>query len=78
MTILRDLAEFERETILARTAEGRHRAEARGVRMGRKPKLTAHQKAEALERRAAGENVTTIARTYAVSHSIISRLSPHV
>ena len=78
MTILGGLAEFEREMILARTAEGRHHAKARGVRMGRKPKLTPHQRAEAIERRAAGENVTTIARTYAVSHSTISRLSAHV
>jgi hypothetical protein len=41
--------------------------------MGRKAKLTAHQR-EALERRAAGENVTDIARSYNVSHSTISRL----
>jgi hypothetical protein len=31
------LAEFERELIKARTAEGRERAKGRGVRMGRKP-----------------------------------------
>lgn len=74
VTILGGLAEFEREMILSRTSEGRQHAISRGVRMGRKPKLTPHQKTEALARRAAGENVTTIARTYAVSHSTISRL----
>lgn len=74
LTILGGLAEFERELILSRTGEGRQRAKARGVRLGRKPKLTAHQRREALERRAAGEALTEIARTFAVSHSTISRL----
>jgi DNA invertase Pin-like site-specific DNA recombinase len=74
LTVLGGLAEFERELIRARTAEGRHRARARGVRMGRKPKLTSHQRSEALERKAAGEPVTEIARSYNVSHSTISRL----
>ena len=36
-------AEFERDLIRARTGEGRERAKARGVRLGRKPKLTPHQ-----------------------------------
>src|SRR5262249_3763208 len=68
------LAEFERDLIRTRTGEGRARAVARGVRLGRKPKLTAHQQQEALRRREAGEPLTEIARTYNVSHSTISRL----
>lgn len=74
LTMLGGLAEFERELILARTSEGRARAKARGVRMGRKPKLTPHQRQEALKRVAAGEGTRDIARTYNVSHSTISRL----
>jgi DNA invertase Pin-like site-specific DNA recombinase len=74
LTVLAGLAEFERELIRARTGEGRERAKARGVRMGRKPKLTPHQRREALNRRTAGEAVVEIARSYAVSHSTISRL----
>ncbi|WP_267426744.1 recombinase family protein [Methylobacterium sp. GC_Met_2] len=74
VTILGGLAEFERTLIASRTGEGRERAKARGVRMGRKPKLSMHQRREALQRREAGENVTDIARTYNVSHSTISRL----
>ena len=74
LTVLGGLAEFERHLILARTTEGRTRAQARGVRFGRKPKLTAHQQQEALARRAAGEALVDIARSYAVSHSTISRL----
>jgi DNA invertase Pin-like site-specific DNA recombinase len=75
LTVLGGLAEFERHLILARTSEGRVRAMARGVRFGRKPTLTAHQQAEARARRAAGETLVDIARSYAVSHSTISRLS---
>jgi DNA invertase Pin-like site-specific DNA recombinase len=74
VTVLAGLAEFERALILARTGEGRQRAMARGVRFGRKPKLTLHQAAEATARRAAGESLTDIARSYNVSHSTISRL----
>jgi DNA invertase Pin-like site-specific DNA recombinase len=78
VTVLGGLAEFERQLILARTTEGRKRAQASGVRFGRKPKLTAHQQREALERRARGEALVDIARSYAVSHSTISRLqAPH-
>jgi DNA invertase Pin-like site-specific DNA recombinase len=75
LTVLGGLAEFERELIRARTGEGRARAKARGVKMGRPPKLTPHQIKEALHRRDAGEPMRDIARTYNVSHSTISRLS---
>lgn len=74
LTVLGGLAEFERHLILARTTEGRKRAQARGVRFGRKLKLTPHQQQEALARRAAGEPLVDIARSYNVSHSTISRL----
>jgi DNA invertase Pin-like site-specific DNA recombinase len=76
ITILGGLAEFERSLILARTGEGRTRAMARGVRFGRKPKLTAFQVTEAIRRREAGEAMTDIGRSYGVSHSTISRLQP--
>jgi hypothetical protein len=69
-------SEFERELIKARTAEGRKRAQARGVKFGRKLKLTPHQRQEALARREAGEALAEIGRSYNVSHSTISRLAP--
>src|SRR3979411_1515614 len=75
LTVLGGLAEFERELIRTRTGEGRERAKARGVILGRKPKLTSHQRREAIARREAGEVLTEIARSYNVSHSTISRLS---
>jgi len=62
LTVLGGLAEFERELIRARTGKGRERAKARGVKMGRRPKLTDHQKREPLKRRDAGEPMREIAR----------------
>jgi DNA invertase Pin-like site-specific DNA recombinase len=75
LTVLGGLAEFERELIRSRTAEDRERAKARGVKLGRKPKLTPHQQREALKRRDRGETLTDIARSYNVSHTTISRLA---
>ena len=74
ITVLGGLAEFERHLILARTDEGRERAKARGVRFGRKLKLTPHQRQEVRARRAAGEALADIGRSFNVSHSTISRL----
>jgi DNA invertase Pin-like site-specific DNA recombinase len=74
LTVLGGLAEFERDLIRSRTSEGRERAKARGVRLGRRPKLTPHQIREAIARREAGEPLTEIGRSYNVSHSTISRL----
>jgi hypothetical protein len=55
LIVLGGLAEFERELIRARTGDGRARAVANGVKMGRKPKLTPHQEREAIRRRDRGE-----------------------
>ena len=74
LTVLGGLAEYERHLILTRTAEGRIRAQANGVRFGRKPVLTPYQRAEALRRRAAGETLVEIARSFNVSHMTIARL----
>jgi DNA invertase Pin-like site-specific DNA recombinase len=74
LTVLAGLAEFERELIVERTGEGRDRAMAKGVVFGRRPKLTHHQRLEAIKRRDAGEPIVQIARSYNVHHSMISRL----
>ena len=71
LAVLAALAEFERSMILARTSEGRNRAKARGVRFGRKPKLSQFQVSEALARREAGGALADIGRSYGVSHSTI-------
>ena len=74
LAVLGALAEFERSMILARTADGRARAQARGVKFGRKRALSPFQVSEALVRREAGEPLADIGRSYGVSHSTISRL----
>ena len=43
LTVFAGIAEFERELISERTRAGRMAAKARGVRFGRRPKLTADQ-----------------------------------
>jgi DNA invertase Pin-like site-specific DNA recombinase len=76
LTVLGGLAEFERELIRARTGEGRARAIANGVRLGRKPTLTPHQQREAIKRvNAEKETLCEIARSYNVSRWTISRLT---
>jgi DNA invertase Pin-like site-specific DNA recombinase len=74
LSVLAALAEFERSMILARTSDGRKQAMGRGVRFGRKPKLSPFQVREAIARREAGEPMTDIGRSYGVSHLTISRL----
>ena len=74
IAVLGGLADVERDLIRTRTAEGRSRAQKNGQRMGRKPKLTEEQQAEAPKRRAEGATLTELARSYGVGKSTISRL----
>jgi DNA invertase Pin-like site-specific DNA recombinase len=74
LTVLGGLAEFERELILARTSDGRTRAKARGVKFGRPPSLTLHQRQEAIQRLVEGHSQADVARSYNVSQATISRL----
>jgi DNA invertase Pin-like site-specific DNA recombinase len=76
VTMLAAVAELERHTILERTNSGRLRAQAKGIKFGPKFKLTDHQRQEALKRRANGETLTDIAKTYNVSYMTIARLAP--
>jgi DNA invertase Pin-like site-specific DNA recombinase len=70
-------ADVERDLIRTRTAEGRSRAKAQGKAMGRPPSLTPEQMKEAIRRRAQGETLAELARSYNVSRATISRLSPN-
>jgi DNA invertase Pin-like site-specific DNA recombinase len=75
LTVLGGLAEFERELILARTGDGRARAKAKGVKFGRPPSLSPHQRREAIARLAEGVSQADLARSYGVSQATISRLA---
>ncbi len=72
--LLSAIASDERNRIVDRANAGRAIAREKGVKFGRKPKLTPHQQAKALERLDAGESARDIARDYNVSHPTILRL----
>lgn len=72
--LLSGLAEEERHRILKRANEGRVAAIKRGTKLGRNPKLSEHQQAEARKRVRAGESLRTIAKTFGVHHATIARL----
>ncbi len=69
-------AKWQRRRILENTSNGRARARARGVKFGRKPKLSQQQRREALASLEAGEAMRVVAKRYNVSKSTISRLQP--
>jgi DNA invertase Pin-like site-specific DNA recombinase len=75
LALLSGLAEEERTRILRRANDGRIAAIKRGVKLGRRHKLTDHQQAEALKRLAAGESCRSIAKTMAVHHATVARLA---
>jgi DNA invertase Pin-like site-specific DNA recombinase len=70
LTVLGGLAEFERDLIRVRTGEGRERARARGVKMGRKPKLPCTSRRK---RCGGGTTASRSARSPAASTSITRR-----
>ena len=74
IAVLGGLADVERDLIRTRTAEGRSRAQKRRQRMGRRPKLTEAQQAEARRRHAEGATLAELARSYGVGKSTISRI----
>jgi DNA invertase Pin-like site-specific DNA recombinase len=74
ITILGGLATFERHLIRSRTGEGRRRAKEAGVKFGRRLKLSPHQQAEIIMRRAEGESVVALAKSYGVTHPTIMRV----
>jgi DNA invertase Pin-like site-specific DNA recombinase len=82
VTFLGGIAEFERSLIKARTDVGIKRAREAGIRFGRPPKLTKHQRAEALRMLAEFDEEdqpkytqAAVARLLNVDQSTISRLA---
>lgn len=67
------LAELERSLIQERTKAGRAAAQARGVKMGRKPLLTVQQVAHARQLLEQGEHHNTVARSLHVSRRTLYR-----
>lgn len=73
VAVMGGMADVEREIIYTRTQEGRARAKARGVKLGRRPKLTPEQRRQMLAQLAAGTAPADLARTYGVSWQTIQR-----
>lgn len=74
LAFLSALAEDERERILKTANDGRQEAIKKGVKFGRKRKLTEHQQTICLDRLQNGESTRAIAKDMGVSQSTISRL----
>ena len=74
LAFLSALAEDERLRIRRRCQEGLKIAKAKGKAFGRTPALTEHQVHEILERKAEGESVRDLAKSYGVGSSTIHRV----
>ena len=71
-------AEFEREMIRERTRKGLERAKSKGVKLGRKSKLSAEQREKALEMLKGGEVGTVVAKVFNVHPATICRLKKEI
>lgn len=67
-------AQLERDLIVSRTSEGRDAAISRGVKFGRKQKLTEAQQTEIRARHQANESVRKLAAEYGVGRPTIDRI----
>ena len=72
--LLGAVAEFERDLISERQAEGIEKAKQKGVRFGRKPKLRPEQVEEMLAAYQAGEEPRDLMERYGISKSSFHRL----
>lgn len=73
LSIMGSLAEFERELILQRSAEGRKRALADGKVMGRPPRMKPSQVAIAREHKDDGKSYRAIEDIMGIPKSVIER-----
>jgi DNA invertase Pin-like site-specific DNA recombinase len=79
LTIFGGIAEFERDLIRKRCAEGMVRAKAKGVTFGRKRKLDKEMVRVAADRYAKGETMAQLAEVYGVNEATIWRaLQPEI
>ncbi|WP_353728564.1 recombinase family protein [Mesorhizobium sp.] len=75
MHMLGSFAEFERAMVRERTQAGLVAARAQGRRGGRRPKLTAEQRAEILAMLDAGRSTADVSRLFRVHRATISRIA---
>ena len=73
MGVINTVAEFERDLLIERTNAGLARARAKGVRVGRPPKLNEARRAEIDQALLAKEPIAAIARRFGVPRSTVYR-----
>jgi DNA invertase Pin-like site-specific DNA recombinase len=71
--VMSGVSQFERELIQARCAEGIAKGRRKGVKFGRKPKLSESERIAAAERHAKGETLAMLAIDYGCSEATMSR-----
>lgn len=74
LAFLSAIAQDERERIVKRATDGWNLAKARGVKMGRKHKLTSHQRRLAMKMLGDGQTHREIGKFFNVSHRTIGRI----
>jgi DNA invertase Pin-like site-specific DNA recombinase len=74
LTVFAGLSELERNIINERTEEGRASAKKRGVKFGRKLKLTTHQQDQVRAMLKEGQSIRAIARHFNVGVATIDRI----
>jgi len=74
LTVFAGLSELERNIINERTEEGRVSARKRGVKFGRKLKLTPHQQDQVRTMLKDGQSIRAIARHFNVGVATIDRI----
>jgi putative DNA-invertase from lambdoid prophage Rac len=74
MQVIAAVAEFERDLLIERTQSGISRARAQGKQLGRPMVLDGEQRAQVLQRLAAGTPVAQVAREFVTSRQTIMRI----
>lgn len=75
MSVIAAVAEFERDLLIERTQAGLNRAKASGVKLGRRPSLSASEQSEVGRLLAEGASLGSLAKRYGVSKSAIQRIA---
>lgn len=74
LTVFAGLSELERSLIKERTEEGRKSAIKRGVKFGRKPKLTEHQREKVKKMLIEDQPIRSISRHFNVGVATVDRI----
>ena len=74
MQVIAAVAEFERDLLIERTQSGIIRAKAAGKQFGRPPSLNAQDRAEVVERLAAGASIAKLAYEFKTTRQTIMRV----